>query len=136
MRFHSIYDRYVTRQFIRFCLVGLESTILTYLLFTILYYFFTTNYLLASAIGFLAGVFLGFIFNKLYTFESNKKSIMTLPQYFMIYLFSLGLNLISIKILVESFFLAPLLAMILVNPAILVVNFFGTKIIVFKNKRW
>ncbi len=31
---------------------------------------------------------------------------------------------------------APLLSLLLVNPIIVFINFFGTKILVFKNKEW
>lgn len=128
--------RYVTKQFLRFCLVGVESTILTYLTFILLNNFLEVNYLVSSAAGFIAGVFLGFIFNKDFTFQSNKASLITFPQYLGIYLSSLSFNLISINILVEYFRLLPIISMILVNPLVLLINFFGTKIIVFKNKKW
>ena len=136
MVFYSIYNRYITKQFIKFCLVGLESTILTYLVFIILNSFLGINYLLASAIGFISGVFLGFIFNKMYTFDSDRKTRITLPQYLMIYLFSLIFNLISINFLVESLRFSPIISMLLINPIVVLINFFGTKIIVFKNKKW
>ena len=131
-----ILNRPITKQFMRFCLVGIESTVLTYLTFLIMYNFLGFNYLIASGTGFIAGVFLGFIFNKEYTFRSHKNVAITFPQYLLIYLISLSFSLISIKFLVERLNFLPIISMLLINPIVLLINFFGTKIAVFKNRKW
>jgi len=132
----EILNRPVSRQFIRFCLVGVETTVLTYLTFLIMNHFLGIGYLLSSATGFVAGVFLGFIFNKEYTFKSSKAPLITFPQYLTVYIISLSFSLISIRLLVESLGFIPIISMILVNPVVLLINFFGIKMAVFKNKNW
>ncbi len=131
-----LFKKKVSKQFIKFCIIGLESTVLNYLVFLILLYFLFVDYLISAGIGFLSGVFLGFIFNKLYTFNSNKKSVITLPKYFFVYLFSLGFALLSLKFLVEFVGIKPLISNALLIPVTTFINFFGTKILVFKNKEW
>ena len=131
-----VLKRAVSRQFIRFCLIGLECTVLYYLVFTILYYYLLFHYLFAAIISFLSGIALGFIFNKLYTFNSKEKTKIAFPIYFLIYSFSMVLSIISLKYLVEYANIHPLISFALLIPITTLINFFGTKIFVFKNKRW
>lgn len=126
----------VNKQFLRFCLIGLEKTILTYLVFIILYYFFSVYYLIAGGIGAIAGILLGFIFDKAYTFESKIKSIITLPQYLLVYFITFLFYIFSIRYLVESFSINPIISNIIIQPVMVFFNFFTTKILVFKNKKW
>lgn len=128
--------REVTRQFIRFCLIGLESTVLNYLVFLIMFYFLSVNYLVSSAIGFMSGVLLGFIFNKKYTFSSDRKVSSTLLKYLFVYLFSLTVQIVSLHFLTEEIALNPIISNAVLLPVTTIINFFGTKIIVFKNKKW
>jgi putative flippase GtrA len=132
----DLFKRIVSRQFIKFCLIGLETTIFTYLIFIILLYFLSVNYLISSGIGFLAGILLGFIFNKLYTFESERKNIQTFPKYLLIYSFSLAVNLLGLKMFVEHFMIPSIIANIFMLPITTIINFFGTKILAFKDRRW
>ena len=136
MGIFSFYKMKVTKQFIKFCLVGAENTTITYLSFIILFYYLNINYFISTVIAFVLGTSFGFIFNKAYTFNSNKSSAITMPQYFLIYSISLSFGLLLVRLLVDYFGIFPLLAILLVNPFIVLVNFLGTKILVFKNKDW
>ncbi|VVB78730.1 GtrA-like protein [uncultured archaeon] len=132
----AILKKEVSKQFLKFCLIGLESTVLNYLVFLTMFYFISINYLVSAGTGFVSGVFLGFIFNRLYTFNSKEKSISTIPGYLLVYLFSLVFSLIALKFLSESIMINPLVSNALLIPITTVMNFFGTKIFVFKNKKW
>ena len=133
---YNLFRREVTGQFIRFCFIGLESTVLNYLVFLILLNFFFVFYLISAAAGFLAGMFFGFTFNKIYTFRSRRKSVISLPVYFLVYLFTLGFNLIALKLLVGFAGLQPLISNAVLIPISTLMNFFGTKIIALQNKKW
>lgn len=132
----SLLKRDVSRQFIKFCLIGLESTVLNYLVFLILFYYFSINYLFSAGAGFVSGVFVGFIFNKLYTFRSKDSTSKTIPLYFLVYLFSLVVTILGLKFLVESLGIKPLIGTAILIVITTIINFFGTKVLVFKNKRW
>jgi putative flippase GtrA len=132
----SLLKMEINRQFFKFCIIGLESTVLTYLIFIILFYYLSVNYLLSAGTGFVAGVFLGFAFNKIYTFRSRRKSAVAAPQYFIVYLISLMFNMLSLRFLVENLSIYPLLSNILILPFVVLINFFGTKLFVFKNREW
>jgi len=132
----KVLKREVSRQFIRFCLIGLECTVLYYLVFILLYNYLSFHYLTAAVISFLSGILFGFVFNKIFTFNSKEKNTVAFPTYFLVYLFSMVFTLISLKFLVDSLNLNPLISFALLIPITTLINFFGTKIFVFKNKRW
>ena len=132
----NLLKREISKQFFKFCLIGVTITVFAYLIFLILFYFLSFDYLFAAAIGFIAGTLLGFIFNKIYTFRSKEKSLITMPQYFLLYLFSLIFYLLTLKLLVEILNFNLLISILLVQVLIVLINFFGSKIIVFKNKKW
>lgn len=128
--------REVTKQFLRFCLIGLETTILYYLIFILLFYFLKINYLISAAAGFVTGVSIGFFFNSLLTFNSKTKSIGAPMGYFLVNLFSLGFTMIVLKFLVEFIGIYPMIAIVLLIPVTTIINFLGIKLFVFKNRKW
>ena len=136
MRISHILKREITRQFSTFALIGVESTILNYLVFILLFKSFLLNYLLAASIGFTSGVLFGFIFNKIISFRSKKTLLSVFPKYLSIYFFSLIVNLVLLNLFVESLRLEPIISNIIIAPLIILLNFFGTKIIAFENKEW
>lgn len=126
----------VSEQFLKFCLVGSESTVLNYLVFLVFLSFFGVNYLLAAALGFISGVFFGFIFNRGFTFRSHVSKSSSLPKYLLIYFLTLIINVSLLKFFVESSLFTPVIANLILMPPIIVLNFLGTKIIAFEDKRW
>lgn len=132
----EILKRDVVKQFIRFAVIGLESTVLNYLFFLILLYFLTVNYVLSYAVGFVTGTLFGFVFNKLWTFESEREVYKEIWIYFLVYLASLGIGALLIKFIVTSFNIIPAVANIPVLIVTTLINFFGTKILAFRNKKW
>ena len=136
MAIKQLLKREVVKQFLKFCLIGIEITVLSYLIFIILYYFLQVNYMISTGVGFVAGVLLGFLFNKLYTFQSKRKNLVTIPEYFLVYTSTLFFTLSFVGFLVEFLNIKPLLSYLLTQPFIILINFLGLKIIVFKNKKW
>lgn len=136
MTLRYIFKREITRQFLMFCLVGAECTILNYFVFLVLLGTFSINYLFSAGAGFIAGVLFGFIFNKVISFRSKKSSSKTLPRYFLVYLISLILNLGLLKVLVEVLRFGPIVSNLVIAPLIVLLNFLGTKLVAFGNKEW
>jgi putative flippase GtrA len=132
----GILKRDVTKQFLKFCLVGLESTVLNYLFFLILLYFFAVNYTLSFAVGFIAGTLFGFVFNKLWSFQSERDSSKEIGLYILVYVFSLFLGILFLRFFVDSMHISPVVANLPVLILTTLINFFGTKILAFKNKKW
>ena len=99
-------------------------------------YFLFVNYTFSFIIGFIAGTLFGFIFNKVWSFESKREYIKEIWVYFIVYSVSLGIGMISLRFLVYTFNIVPVIANIPVLILTTLINFFGIKIIAFKNKKW
>lgn len=119
-------------EFTSFIMVGIFSTIVNYSTFAILYSFLNVAYLLSSGIGYIAGVLVGFTFNKRITFKSKDRYEPELAKYFLVYLLSLFLGLSILKTLVANFGLNPLIANVLVIGVTTCTNFTGCKSFAFR----
>lgn len=132
----SFLKREVIRQFVRFCMVGLASATLTYLVYIVFLNFLRINYLISATLGVIFGVFFGFWFNRSLTFDSKKRVTITIPKYFLVYAISWAFNMITLRFLVETKKFNPIIANLLIIPLIALINFFGIKIFAFQNKKW
>ncbi len=132
MSLFNLFKREVSKQFIRFCVVGLASATLTYLIFII---FLKLLYIFATS-GIILGVLFGFWFNRNFTFGSKKRVLITIPKYLLVYTISWAFNMIALKFLVETERLNPIISNLLITPIIVLINFFGIKIFAFQNKKW
>jgi len=123
----------IKKQFSKFILVGLLSTVVNYLIFFIALHYFFINYLISSGIGFVAGVFAGFFLNKNWTFDSRLvQTKRIIISYFLVYVFSLALSLVFLKIAVGILQITPEIANLLAICLTTCTNFIGTKFYVFK----
>src|SRR5271169_6471720 len=64
-------------QFVKFGIVGVSNTLITFAVYTLLLKVFGVWYLGASAIGFLAGAVNGFLLNRRWTFRGNVGDALT-----------------------------------------------------------
>lgn len=122
----------ITRQFSKFVVIGVVSTIINYIVFLLLLNYLNMNYLASSTIGFFAGVFAGFSFNRNWTFQVNERNTAQLLKYYLVYSLSLLLGLVTLRILVDSFGIPPQYANVAMICQTTLTNFGGTKWYVFK----
>ena len=64
-------------QFVKFGIVGVSNTLLTFIVYTVLLKVFGVWYLAASAIGFIAGATNGFLLNRKWTFREHVGDALT-----------------------------------------------------------
>src|SRR6266852_1275739 len=64
-------------QFVKFGIVGISNTLLTFAVYTLLLKVFGVWYLAASAIGFIAGAVNGFLLNRRWTFRGHVGDALT-----------------------------------------------------------
>jgi putative flippase GtrA len=119
------------RQLIRFVLVGVLVTIFNYLLFLILLSIGMV-YWLAMVMGYMFGTALGYQINKEWTFQAKGSNVKIL-MYFILYLFSLLTGLTLIMALVEFYAMDPKIANLISIVVTANINFFGSKLGVFRN---
>jgi len=120
-------------QFIKFVIVGILSTIINYACFYIFLEFLSVYYLVASSIGFISGVFIGYKLNKSWTFSVKESfSKRDVAKYYVVYIISLILSLIFLKITVDFIGINSKIANIIAIGITTCTNFIGTKFLVFK----
>ncbi|MBP9885970.1 MAG: GtrA family protein [Leptospiraceae bacterium] len=120
---------------IKFLFVGGFSTIVNYLSFFVLFEYFLVQYLIASVIGYITGIFFSYFLNKKWTYKIAKDSNdVFIHKYLVVYLLSLGASSITLKSLVDYFGIYPLIANIIAIGQSTVTNFVGTTFLVFNDK--
>ena len=122
----------IKQQLVRFLVVGLICTIINYISFFILLNFMNINFLIASALGYLLGVLLGYSMNRVWTFQHQIKSLLEKLKYLITYLLSLFIGLFFLKILVINHGFKTEIANIYVILITTILNFLGAKYWVFK----
>jgi putative flippase GtrA len=119
-------------QFIKFAVVGVLNSAIQYLVFLFLYGLTGTQYLLASIIGYAAGMTNSYILNRRWTFGSrNQKLLAELGKFVAVNLISLGANLGLLYLLVSAGIMAPQWAQVLAIGGSTLVNFVLNKIWTF-----
>jgi len=119
----------------RFAITGGLSTLVNYGLFFSLYTFAHSHYTVAYIAGYLAGVVVGFLLNKRWTFESRHTSVRTeIPRYLALYIVTLLIGTGVLSLLVEIGGIDPRISNILVLGLTTVLNFIGASLFVFKKK--
>src|SRR5688572_6942295 len=93
----------LTKKIMKFGVVGGICTMLSYGIFLLLSEVFHMNYLVAQVISYLAGLVLGFVLNRNWTFSSHlEEDEKYFTRYLLVYLVSLGLSNVFLWLLVEN----------------------------------
>ena len=92
----------ITRQLVRFGLVGLFTNMLLYILYLALTSL-GVGYLLSVVVSYAGGILISFVSNKSWTFKYSGSGRTAFARYFSAYLAGLGLNLLILYILVDRF---------------------------------
>jgi putative flippase GtrA len=119
-------------QFIKFAIVGVLNSAIQYLVFLFLYSLTGTPYLLASIIGYLAGMINSYILNRRWTFGSRNQKLFTeLSRFVAVNLVSLGVNLGLLYLLVSTGVMIPQWAQVVAIVGSTLVNFVLNKVWTF-----
>jgi len=119
-------------QFVKFAVVGVLNSAIQYLVFLFLYSFTGTQYLLASIIGYVAGMTNSYILNRRWTFESRNQKLFTeLSRFVAVNLVSLGVNLGLLYLLVSTGVMIPQWAQVVAITGSTLVNFVLNKVWTF-----
>jgi putative flippase GtrA len=120
-------------QALRFGLVGLSNTAITYLTFLLFYRVFGIQEYLANGASYLIGLANSFVWNKLWTFGSRGFNAAELLMFAAVFLASYGLQLLAYRLLRSAGLPAEAvqaLAMIAYTAA----NFAGNKLLTFRER--
>jgi putative flippase GtrA len=120
-------------QFAKFSLIGVLNTGIHYLVFLLLFFSLGMNYILASTIGYCAGLVNSFILNKKWTFQADGHgSYQELFKFLLVNAAALLLNLALLRILVAQMGTAPAIAQLVAMCFSLSGNFLGNRFWTFK----
>jgi putative flippase GtrA len=122
----------VAVQFVKFGIVGVSNTLLTFIVYTLLLKVFGVWYLAASAIGFIVGATNGFLLNRRWTFSEHVGDSLTPVRWAVVQGCGLGLNEGLLFLFVSEARLDKLLAQAFATVAVTVTTFFANRAWTFR----
>jgi putative flippase GtrA len=122
----------VVVQFVKFGLVGVSNTLLTFAIYTLLLKVFGVWYLAASAIGFAVGATNGFLLNRRWTFREHVGDSLTPVRWAVVQGLGLGVNEGLLFVFVHEAKLDKLLAQACATIVVTVSTFFANRAWTFR----
>lgn len=119
-------------QFLKFAMVGVSNTLITFVVYTILVKVFGVWYIGASAIGFAVGAVNGFLLNRRWTFQGHVGDAFTPLRWFVVQGLGLLLNLLLVYLLVSDAGLDKLLGQACATVVVVVLTFFANRAWTFR----
>ena len=119
-------------QFLKFGIVGVSNTLLTFAVYTLLLKVAGMWYLAASAIGFTAGAVNGFLLNRRWTFRGHVGDALTPVRYVVVQGCGLGLNEGLLYLFVDGARLDKLLAQVFATGIVTVTTFTANRVWTFR----
>jgi putative flippase GtrA len=120
-------------QFVKFGIVGISNTLITFIVYTILLKVFGVWYIAASAIGFVVGATNGFLLNRRWTFADHVGDSLTPVRWGIVQTAGLGLNLGLLYLLVHDAGVDELIAQALATVVVTVSTFLVNRAWTFRN---
>ena len=124
---------HVLVQFVKFGIVGVSNTLLTFAVYTVLLKVFGVWYIAASAIGFVVGATNGFLLNRRWTFADHVGDAFTPVRWGVVQGCGLGLNLGLLYVLVHDAGTDELIAQALATVAVTISTFLVNRAWTFRN---
>jgi putative flippase GtrA len=131
--FESFFPANVSfKQICKFCGVGIINTIVGYgVYFILVNYIF---YLIALLIAHIIGVINSFLWNKYWTFQSKRFTLIEFIKFNLVYALVFIINAIALFVCVNELSFDPKISQLVLLPVITLVSFFGQKFWTFKGK--
>jgi putative flippase GtrA len=128
----SATNRPVLVQFVKFGIVGVSNTLLTFIVYTLLLKVFGVWYLAASALGFAVGATNGFLLNRRWTFREHVGDTLTPVRWAVVQGCGLGINEGLLYLLVHDGRVDKLLAQALATVVVTLSTFFANRAWTFR----
>lgn len=130
----NLYKKY--EEIINYLIFGVLTTLVSILSYALFSQLFKINYHISTVIAWIISVSFAFITNKIFVFKSNKQSIkasiIECIKFFASRLFTLAIDLILKTFFVEFLHINDMIATIINQFIIIVLNYILSKLIVFK----
>jgi putative flippase GtrA len=122
----------IATQLVKFGIVGVSNTLLTFAVYTLLLKVFGIWYLAASAIGFAVGAVNGFLLNRRWTFREHVGDALTPVRWFVVQGCGLLMNLGLVYLFVQHAGLDKLLGQACATAIVVVLTFFANRTWTFR----
>ena len=122
----------VVGQFVKFAIVGVSNTLISLIVYTVLFKVFGLNYLVASAIGFVVGAVNGFLLNRAWTFQGHEGDALTPVRWAIVQTCGLGLDELLLYIGVHEFGIDKIVAQALAIVIVVVITFLANRAWTFR----
>jgi putative flippase GtrA len=119
-------------QMVKFGIVGISNTLLTFAVYTFLLKVLGVWYLAASAIGFIVGATNGFLLNRRWTFAGHVGDSLTPVRWAIVQGCGLGVNEALLYLFVDSVRLDKLLAQAFATAIVTITTFFVNRAWTFR----
>jgi putative flippase GtrA len=119
-------------QFVKFGIVGVSNTLLTFVVYTVLLKVFGVWYLAASAAGFAVGATNGFLLNRRWTFREHVGDTLTPVRWAIVQGCGLGVNEALLYLFVHDASLDKLLAQACATVVVTISTFFANRAWTFR----
>jgi putative flippase GtrA len=129
-----LHVRVVVAQFVKFGIVGISNTLLTFAVYTLLLKGFGLWYIAASAIGFIIGATNGFLLNRRWTFAGHVGDAFTPVRWAIVQSGGLGINLVLLYVLVHDASMDKLLAQACATVVVTVTTFLVNRAWTFRHE--
>lgn len=124
----------VSKEFLKFCVIGVMNTGIHLVCLFILTEYFHIYYVLSSVLAFLIALVNSFIFNSIWTFESQiKEKLATrFMKFFAVSVFAGAMNILALYMMTEFLGIWYILSQILATVVSKLINFTGYKFWTFR----
>ena len=135
----TLLHKLINRETITYIIFGVLTTAVNYVTYYLLYKFTALDAIIYNTIAWAVSVVFAFITNKLFVFESKSWKIQTVLLEFFPFV---GARILSL-LLEEAFLLLTvnvmgiheLIAKIIISVVVVIVNYFASKFLIFRNKK-
>lgn len=129
----EIYDK--NKEIINYLIFGILTTLVNIVIFGLCTEGFHIQYLVSNVIAWIASVLFAYITNRKWVFESHSESIIKeMSKFFSSRLITLGLDMITMWLLVDGLSISNLYAKVIANVLVVIANYIFSKVFVFKGE--
>lgn len=132
----NLYKKY--SEVINYLIVGALTTLVSIIVYALFTKLFDVNYMVSNVISWIVSVSFAYVANKLFVFKSKCESkndiLVEIYQFFKYRLFSLVIDILLMYVFVELINIDDMIAKVIVQVIVIVLNYVFSKLFVFKKK--
>lgn len=132
----DLYKKY--SEIINYLIVGVLTTLVSIVIYAVFTKVFHVNYMVSNVISWIGSVSFAYVTNKVFVFKSKCDNdmdvLIEIYQFFKYRIFSFIIDILLMYLFVELFNIDDMIAKIIVQVIVIVLNYVFSKLFVFKKK--